>query len=51
MSELLFFILGFIIGGLSVFTVLCFFVIGKQFSDKEELISKEKDEDICEQEK
>ena len=51
MSELLFFIVGFIIGSLSAITLLCFLVIGKQFSDEEELTPIEKDEDICEQEK
>lgn len=51
MSELLFFILGFIIGSLSGITLLCFFVIGKQFSNEEEIKPIEKDELICEQEK
>ena len=51
MSELLFFILGFIIGSLSGITLLCFLVIGKQFSSEEELTPIEKEEIICEQEK
>ena len=51
MSELLFFILGFIIGGLSVFTLLCFLVISKQFDNEEEIIPIDKEEITCEQEK
>ena len=51
MSELLFFILGFIIGSLSGITLLCFLVIGKQFSGEEEITPIEKEEVICEQEK
>ena len=51
MSELLFFILGFIIGSLSGITLLCFLVIGKQFSGDEELTPIETKEIICEQEK
>lgn len=51
MSELLFFILGFIIGGLSGITLLCILVIGKQFSGEEEVAPIEKEEVICEQEK
>ena len=51
MSELLFFILGFIIGSLSGITLLCFLVIGKQFSGDEELTPIETKEIICEKEK
>ena len=41
MSELLFFILGFIIGSLSGITLLCFLVIGKQFSNEEGSLQKD----------
>ena len=51
MSELLFFILGYIIGALSGVALLCFLVISKQISNEEEIIPIDKEEIICEQEK
>ena len=51
MSELLFFMLGFIIGALSGITLLCILVIGKQFSGEEEINPIKKEDAICEQEK
>ena len=51
MNELLFFILGYIIGALSGIAFICFFVISKQYSKDEELMEIEKDDVICAEEK
>ena len=47
MNELLFFVLGLVIGGLSGITTICMFQINKNNT----LTKKQREDEICEQEK
>ncbi len=51
MNELLFFVLGFVIGGLSGLTTMCVIQINKLTNKSNINYDDYRDDDICEQEK